>query len=114
MNTNQAPEFASPPRRSTRVATDIVVELKGEKFAYAGQTVSVNLHGGLIRTAAPLELGAVVTVYVHRSGKSAPARVVFRSPSEPFEYGIELEQPENIWGIAPSPEDWSPEPDSDS
>jgi hypothetical protein len=101
-----APQFDSPQRRSTRVATDIVIEVKGEKFAYAGETVVVNFHGGLIRTMAQLEVGAAVMVFVHRTGKAARARVVFAPPDNPCHYGIELDEAENIWGLDPSPEDW--------
>src|SRR5215472_8001021 len=101
-----APQFDCPPRRSTRVATDILIEVKGQKFAYAGETVVVNLHGGLIQTAACLEVSTVITIFVHRTGKSARARVVFAPPDDPSHYGVELEQADNIWGLDPSPEDW--------
>jgi hypothetical protein len=101
-----APQLDSLPRRSTRVATDILIEVKGEKFAYAGETVVVNLHGGLIKTAARLEVGTLITIFVHRTGKSGRARVVFAPPDDRSHYGVELEQAENIWGLNPSPEDW--------
>ena len=37
----------SAPRRSTRVAADVLIEVQGERFAYAGETITVNLHGAL-------------------------------------------------------------------
>src|SRR5690348_9002568 len=47
------PTKISTPRRSTRVAADvaadILIDLQGERFAYAGETVTVNLHGALVR-----------------------------------------------------------------
>ena len=51
------PTKVSAPRRSTRVAAEILVEVEGERFAFAGETLTVNLHGGLVRIAAPLKLG---------------------------------------------------------
>src|SRR5437762_1404994 len=63
----------STPRRSTRVAADILIEVQGDRFAYAGETVTVNLHGALIRIAAPLKLEDRITLYVHSTGKSADA-----------------------------------------
>src|ERR1051325_6915564 len=106
MATRQSTPQDSPNRRSTRVATDVVIEVQGEKFAYAGQTVTVNLHGALIRTAAKLTIGAPVSIHVHSTGKSAIARVVFVSSEDPSLYGVELKYPENVWGIADPPPDW--------
>jgi hypothetical protein len=94
----------SRPRRSTRIATDVLVELKDERFAYAGETVTVNLHGTLLRSSAPLNVGDRIVIHVHHTGKSAPAVIVFAGESSQF--GVELESPENIWGVAVPPEDW--------
>jgi hypothetical protein len=93
-------------RRSTRVQTDVLIEVQGEGFAYAGETVTVNLHGALIRTSAALAIGTLVTIHVHRTGKSAPAHIVFAGSEANSQYGIELERPSNIWGISATPEDW--------
>ena len=93
-------------RRSTRVETDVLIELQGERFAYAGETLTVNLHGALVRTSAPLQIGTPITVHVHRTGKSAPAHIVFAQESS-SRYGIELDHPDNIWGISAAPADWS-------
>jgi hypothetical protein len=98
----------SPPRRSTRVLSDVVIEVKGEKFAYAGEALTVNLHGALIKTAARLDWGTALMIYVHRTGKSARARVVFVSKEDSSQYGVELEDAENIWGVEP-PSDWQAE-----
>ena len=95
------------PRRSSRVATDVLIEVQGEDFAYAGETVTVNLHGALIRTSASLELGTPVVLFVHRTGKSARAHVVFASHEANTRYGIEFDQPDNIWGISGIPADWT-------
>src|SRR5690349_5211587 len=93
------PPQGSPPRRSTRIATDVVLDIKTEQFAYGAQTITVNLHGALITTSARLPAGTSLTVYVHATGKAARARIVFASTDDPPQYGIELEQPANIWGI---------------
>lgn len=93
-------------RRSTRIDYDVLVELKGEQFAYAGETSIVNLHGALIKTAALLELGTQVTIHVHQTGKAASGRVVFASYDNPPHYGVELEEAANIWGLMETPADW--------
>ena len=92
-------------RRSTRVKTDVFVELQGEKFVYAGETVTVNLHGALVRVSFPLTVGDRIVLHVHLTGKSATATVVF-ADSDLSQYGIELDTPNNIWGIALPPSDW--------
>jgi len=92
-------------RRSTRIASDILVEVQREGFAYAGETITVNLHGALVRIAAPLKRGDRVAIHVQRTGKSAAGTVVFASGESQF--GIELETPNNIWGVALPPADWN-------
>ena len=97
---------ATVARRSTRIETDVLIEVQGDGFAYAGETERVSLHGALIRTSAPLELGTPVTVYVHRTGKFASAHIVSVIHDASSRYGIELDQPGNIWGVAATPSDW--------
>jgi len=92
-------------RRSTRIPTDVPVEVQAEGFVRAGETVTVNLHGALIRMAAPLKRGDRITIHVHRTGKAVPARIVF-ADCERSQFGIELENPENVWGVAIPPSDW--------
>ena len=92
-------------RRSTRIATDVLVEVQGERFAYAGETISVNLHGALIRVSADLKVGDRLTIHVPSAGKSATAAIVF-ADLESSQFGLELECPDNIWGVAVPPEDW--------
>src|SRR5205085_4035838 len=106
MASHQSHLQESAARRSTRIATDILIEVKGEGFAYAAETITVNLHGALIRTSARLEIGTVLNVYVHRTRKTALARIVFADREDPSQHGIELERPENIWGVAGPPSDW--------
>ena len=84
----------------------MLVELHGEQFAYAGETSVVNLHGALISTAAPLELGTQVTIHVQQTGKASPGRIVFASYEKSPHYGVELDKPANIWGLTDTPPDW--------
>ena len=95
----------STARRSTRIATDVLIEIQGDGFAYAGETVSANLHGALVRISAPLNLGDRVTIYIQSTGKSAVAVIVF-ADHQLSQFGVELEHPENIWGVAIPPADW--------
>ena len=95
-------------RRSTRVPLEFSIEVDGkaDSLPFKGVTVIVNLHGALIRTLKPLDVGS--TVYLRLlNGREASARVVRRLPTDAFTYGIELAEPENIWGIALPPEDWN-------
>jgi PilZ domain-containing protein len=99
------PTKISTPRRSTRVAADVLIEVQGEKFAYAGETITVNLHGALVRVAARLKVGDRIMLYVHSTRKSAPASVVFVD-EQASQFGLELDIPENIWGMPDPPADW--------
>ena len=99
-------QSSSAQRRSTRIPADVLVEVQGEGFAYAGETITINLHGALVRIAAPLKKGDEVTVHVHHTGKSAPGTVVFACDAL-RQFGIELENPENIWGVTLAPADWN-------
>jgi len=98
-------ERNSALRRSTRIPTDIRVEVKSDRFAYAGETITVNLHGALVRISAPLKVGDRVTLQVHHTGRSAPGAVVFADKGS-SQFGVELERPENIWGVRVPPTDW--------
>ena len=99
-------EKASSLRRSTRIPADVPVEVHGDGFACAGETITVNLHGALVRIAGPLKLGDRVTLRVRPTGKSAFGAVVFANDSQ-RQFGIELQHPENIWGVASPPLDWN-------
>jgi hypothetical protein len=109
MISGMSPSGAFPEqRRSTRVPLDVSIEVEGEVGTLKGTTVVVNLHGALIRIVRQLPLGADITVTVYLTGKSASARVVFVSMEDPWMCGIELERPQNIWGVSLSnvPDDW--------
>ncbi len=95
-------------RRSTRVPLkiDIKVESGGKNLTCEGETIVVNLHGALIATAAALTVGMKISVHVFLTDKHAAARVVYISQEDPLRCGIELEKPQNIWGVFLPPDDW--------
>jgi PilZ domain len=95
-------------RRSTRVPLkiDIKVERSGETVICQGETVVVNLHGALISTSTALKIGLRISIYVVLTSKQSAARVVYADRENPLQYGIELEKPQNIWGVSLPPEDW--------
>jgi hypothetical protein len=95
----------SAARRSTRITTDVLVEVQGDGFAYAGETITVNLHGALVRVVAPLKHGDRVNLHVHSTGKSALGTVVFAN-SGLSQFGIELQDPGDIWDVGLPPADW--------
>ena len=71
-----------------------------------GETVVVNLHGALISTTIKLSVGMRVSIHVYLTDKRAKARVVYVDPEKPRRCGIELDQPQNIWGVPLPPADW--------
>jgi hypothetical protein len=94
-------------RRSTRVPLEVSIEVDGKvgKLPFKGVTVMVNLHGALIRTVRPLEIGE--TIYLRTlAGEESCAKVVHVLPSNALTYGIELDAPRNIWGLHSMPADW--------
>jgi len=93
-------------RRSTRVPLAISVEVDGEPGHVDGSTVMVNFQGALIRTDKPLQSGSRIQVTVYVTSKTAAARVVYVAAHDPLECGIELERPQNIWGVSLPPNDW--------
>jgi hypothetical protein len=97
-------------RRSTRVPIQVRIKVRATGVVCDGETVVVNLHGALLRTVEPLEVGDHITLYVSLTGKSAAGRVVFAGQEHSFHFGIALDEPENIWGISLPPEDWDTRP----
>jgi hypothetical protein len=90
-------------RRSTRVPLKvaIIVESGPECLTCEGETVVVNLHETLLSTAVGLTLRMRISIPVHLTDKrNAKARVVYVDPTNPLLCGIELDRPQNIWGVA--------------
>jgi hypothetical protein len=95
-------------RRSTRVRLKVMIETKGvsEPLACEGETQVINLHGALISTAVALRVGMEIEIRVILTDKRASAKVIYVDPDQPRYSGIELEQPNNIWGVPLPPDDW--------
>jgi hypothetical protein len=115
MNARPPRSFIRESRRSTRVPLKVVVSVEGstEPLTCEGETIVVNLHGALLSTKLELSVGMEISVQVFLTGKKARARVVYLDPADPLHCGIELHQPQNIWGIPLPPEDWAAEPGAD-
>jgi hypothetical protein len=95
-------------RRSTRVPLKVVITIEGgaESRTCEGETIVVNLHGALIATAIELSSGMRISIRVYLTDKRATARVVYIDPENPLHCGIELAEPQNIWGVSLPPDDW--------
>lgn len=95
-------------RRSTRVPLMVAIEVESgdQRLACEGETIVVNLHGALLSTSAALAVGMQIILHVVLTDKRARARVVFVAPDNRLHCGVELDQPQNIWGVPLPPEDW--------
>lgn len=99
---------ARESRRSTRVRLKVKIEALGmsEPLTCEGETFVVNLHGALILTAVALRVGMRIAIHVLPTEKRAVADVVYIDPEHPRHCGINLQKPENIWGLTLTPDDW--------
>ena len=95
-------------RRSTRVPIKVDIQIAGdsEKLMCEGETIIVNLHGALVATSLGLSVGMRISIHVYLTDKRAEARVVYVDPTKPQQCGIELDPPQNIWGVPLPPDDW--------
>ncbi|MGH9812642.1 MAG: hypothetical protein ACRD4T_05845, partial [Candidatus Acidiferrales bacterium] len=79
-------------------------------YSESCRTFVVNSHGCGLRAPQPLPLQTPVRLDVGAGKASAQARVVMCAPAKDekdvWELGIELDSPENIWGIQFPPSDW--------
>lgn len=100
-------------RRSPRMRAAIPVVIQGMDAAGQGfkedtWTIGVNKQGAKIATYHQWQVGDQITVenpILDRAGKAHVVRVeVGHFPDDPFEIGVELDEPENIWGVKFPPE----------
>jgi hypothetical protein len=85
----------------------IITVLAGDDSSTCdGETITINLHGALIASAAELRTGMKIWIHVYLTDKRASARVVYVDRSNPLHCGIELDEPRNIWGVPLTPSDW--------
>ena len=96
-------------RRSTRVPIRVHLHVRATGLSCEGETIIVNLHGALVKATSALELNTAINIEVPLTGKTASARVVHSNTDHPLEYGIALDQPQNIWGVQLPPDDWRDE-----
>jgi hypothetical protein len=47
-----------------------------------------------------------ISIHVYLTDKRATARVVYVDPKKPLHCGIELDEPQNIWGVSVPPDNW--------
>jgi hypothetical protein len=101
-------------RRSQRIPLAVRLKMKSldPKVAFneVCETMVVNSHGCGLRTTKPVEKGTPVELELVHNKVKTTAHVVMCSPLTPdkksWELGIELDRPENYWGIQFPPEDW--------
>ena len=86
----------------------VVLAARGlsEPLITDGETIVANRHGARIRCTVPLHVGLQIEVHVIITDKRSAARVVYVDPRWPEVCGIELAEPENIWGLSLPPDDW--------
>ena len=107
-----------PDRRSTRLSISLPVTIsgvdaEGSKFSETVRTQIVNKHGAKISTPRHIAKGTEVMVESPALGVAAKATVVWLSEKhhgENLHYaGLQLHEPQNLWGIEFPPDDWSHE-----
>ena len=108
--------FSLKARRTTRIPLRIPVHLivqekDGRTRTLDGWTMIVNVHGARVECKRPFALHEDVLLQVPSNGKAQKGRVVW-SASEAnkngyYEFGLELDSPENLWGVGFPPSDWS-------
>ncbi len=95
-------------RRSTRVPLTVAIAVEGdaEGSTCGGETIIVNLHGALLSTTIRLRVGLRISIHVYLTDKRAKARVAYVDPENALRCGVELDHPQNIWGVPLPPADW--------
>lgn len=104
-------------RRSVRVLVTIPLLISGRKsdgtrFDGTAETIIVNKHGAKIRTQETLTCGLEIRIAILSPYRWQMAQVV-RQEAE-GEFGIELTQAENFWGVYLPPDDWTTEQNQES
>ena len=111
-------DYLKPNRRSTRVTISIHifvsgVDADGNNFSESVYTQVVNKHGGKIATTHHMAMGTEVLIDNRVRGVVAKARVVWLGEKDDarnfYSVGLELLEPQNVWGMTFPPDDWRPE-----
>jgi hypothetical protein len=109
-------------RRSTRLDQAVPVTVHGSDAFRAPylervSTLAVNCHGCRYHSKYDVLQGSTVFLEVNQQDENhtigtcrARVKSILRlmTKERPFEVALELETPGNVWGVAPSPEDWFP------
>ncbi len=102
-------------RRSTRLNVSIPIVLRGKEatgreFRERTRAVALNNHGAKVVTAHQLLPGSELVIENPSAGLAAVGTVVWsgerRTPKDPFEIGVQLAKPGNVWGLEFPPENW--------
>jgi len=120
-------DLSTPPtvtvcdaRRSTRISESVRLSISGQSkvgssFSEVTLTLAVNCHGCIYPSRNEHRSGSWVTLEFpnQQSDPKAPpvrAQVKFvrapRNPEEPYQVGVELEAPANVWKVQSIPKDW--------
>jgi hypothetical protein len=110
-------ETIDPGRRSTRIRAQIPLRVTAldatAPFSETCYTLVINSQGCGVRLSRSLKPGMEVFLDELPTGKRATARVANSVPlgsgSKCWVVGLALDQPGNIWGIHPAPQDWGSE-----
>ena len=103
-------------RRSTRIGMRTPVRLQiqhqdGSNESVEGYSIVVNKHGARIEAGKPVLNGATVRqIKVLASGAFGSGKVVWinegLNDKGKYEFGVELDDDKNIWGVFFPPDDW--------
>ena len=104
-------------RGGTRVPCEIPVFVTSldpqHPFSRPCQVILANMGGCAVRSPQPVPTGTVVQLNDLPSKKEVAARVVNCISLGEYEklwlLGLALDEPANVWGIDPEPEDWKQE-----
>src|SRR5262249_32637798 len=102
-----ADKFSLKARRTTRIPLRIpvlmIVDEAGKSRSLDGWTMIVNVHGAKVECKRRFALHEEVLVQVPFNGKSQRGKVVWAraeaNENGNFEFGVELNEPENLWGV---------------
>jgi hypothetical protein len=93
-------------RRSVRLPMAIPVEISytdqsGQPCLERTQTKDVDRHGARFTSRSSHQVGSKINLGITHLGRSAHCRVVWCSAptNGSYEVGVELETPENVWGV---------------
>jgi hypothetical protein len=110
-----AGDYASDKRRTQRVQIAMPIIVRGQtgaqKFEEETNTVTVNVHGGLLLLKTPVNRMQKLSIVNPKTTEEMPCTVVFvgQKESGKTQIGIEFDEPSRLfWKISFPPDDWDP------